>query len=363
MEPIETPQTLLSVQLTSPLLLVCELTWKKMLYFVLFVNLPALFLHVFGFGPDFSYSLIFCNCSAWSGFAFLIPATRILKPVRTISMIIRMVMVLVAGGTLGAVVFAITTGLEPHSVFGEQSGILLRTILLNLAFGPLAIFFFMSREHISEAKRMILEEKIRNLDMKNLATEAELKLLQAQIEPHFLFNTLSNILSLIESDPAKAKIMMEHFSDFLRGSIHLARNREVALSQEMELVKNYLDIHRLRMGERLRYDISIPGHLLEYLIPPLLIQPLVENSIKHGLEPKIAGGTIFIAGEVEGDMLRISVVDSGRGITENSGGNGIGLENVRRRIQMLCNGKGRLIIEENAPSGIRAIIEVPHGQG
>jgi len=363
MDSREEAQNPISVQLTPALLLDCRLNWKKFLVFILFVNLPGLFLHYFGFGPSYAYSLIFCNCAAWSGFAFLIPASRILKPERVIAMVVRIFLVFVGGGILGAVAFAVITGRQPASVFGVDSDILIRMILIELFFGPMDVFFFMTREHISETKRIILEEKIRNLDMKNLATEAELKLLQAQIEPHFLFNTLSNALSLIDADPAKAKIVMERFSDFLRGCIHIARERDVPVSQELELVRSYLDIHRLRMGHRLSYDISVPDYLLGCRIPPLLIQPLVENSIKHGLEPKVEGGIIAIQGELEGGTFRISVIDSGRGIQESSGGNGVGLENIRKRIEMLCNDNGRLILEENRPSGIRAIIEVPHERG
>ena len=113
------------------------------------------------------------------------------------------------------------------------------------------------------------------------------------------------------------------------------------------------------MGDRLSYDINIPDNILDHPIPPLLIQPLVENSIKHGLGPKIEGGEISIRGAVEGNVIIIMVVDSGIGIKEKTIGNGIGLESIRKRIQMLYNTNGRLILEENKPSGVRAIIEVP----
>jgi LytS/YehU family sensor histidine kinase len=190
-------------------------------------------------------------------------------------------------------------------------------------------------------------------------TELELKLLQAQIEPHFLFNTLSSITVLVDTDPDKAKAMMNRFSDLLRGCFHAARNRAVPISQEIELIANYLDIHKVHMGDRLSYDINIPDNILDHPIPPLLIQPLVENSIKHGLGPKIEGGEISIRGAVEGNVIIIMVVDSGIGIKEKTIGNGIGLESIRKRIQMLYNTNGRLILEENKPSGVRAIIEVP----
>lgn len=349
-----------SVPLPPALLLRCSLTWGKFLIFALFVNAPALFLHYFGFGPSYGYSLLFCNCAAWSAFGLLLTLFNLHPPKNVSAAILKILLVLMAGALVGALVFAKIQGWPPASVFSMRQDLLIRMLVLNIFFGSMAVFFFKSRESLSQAKRMILEERIANLDMRNLAIEAELKLLQAQIEPHFLFNTLSNVLSLIESDPSKAKAMLESFSQFLRGCIHIPSKRDIPLSQELELARNYLEIHRLRMGGRLHYKIEVPDALLQSRIPPLIIQPLLENSIKHGLEPKLEGGAVLIRGEQAGGSLRLTVTDTGRGITESSGGNGIGLENVRKRIRMLCKENGRLILEENLPSGVTATIEVPH---
>lgn len=352
-----------SVLLPPALMLECKVSVRKAVYFVLYWNSIAILLHIFGFGPSLTYSLRFCNCGGFFSFFFLIPFTRVLKPETVMPMLLRVIIALVAGAVSGSLAFAMLTGIGPAAIFGKDVGILVRMTLFNLLFGAFLVFFFTSRERVSEAKRLILEEKILNLNISNLAIETELKVLQAQIEPHFLFNTLSNIMSLIDTDPDKAKAMMEHFCLFLRGSLHLARDKAVRIAQEMEIIRNYLDIHKVRMGDRLRYKIDIPDFLLECRIPPLLIQPLVENSIKHGLEPKIEGGEVWIKGEIEGDIVKITVTDSGIGIVENATGTGIGLENIRKRIQMLCNESGRLILEENKPSGVKAIVEVCHERG
>jgi len=353
----------LSVQLPPALMLECKVTGKKALYFILYWNGLAVFLHIFGFGASLSYSLGFCNCAGCFWSLFVIPFTRFPKPAAAMSMLMRVVLALVLGAVSGSFVFAILTGTAPAALLGKDVDILTHMILLNLVFGAFLVFFYTSRERVSEAKRLILEEKIRNLNGRNIAIETELKVLQAQIEPHFLFNTLSNIISLIDTDPHKAKAMIEHFCLFLRGCLHLARNRAVPISQEMEIIRNYLDIHRVRMGNRLSYKIDIPDSLLECQIPPLLIQPLVENSIKHGLEPKLEGGEVAIKGEIEGNIIRITVTDSGIGIIENATGTGIGLDNIGKRIQMLCNESGRLILEENSPSGVKAIVEVCYERG
>lgn len=347
-----------SVHLPPGLMLDCLITRRKGIYFIVYWNSLAVFLHLFGFGPTLSYSLEFCNCAGASAFLFVIPFTRFLKPRTVTLMLMRLLVALVAGAVLGSLVFAMLTGAGPATVFGEETGILVRMIFFNLVFGAFLVFFFTSGVRISEAKRLILEERIRNLDVKNVTIETELKVLQAQIEPHFLFNTLSNMISLIDTDPHKAKDMMEKFCAFLRGSLHLARNRAVRVSQEMEIIGNYLDIHKLRMGDRLSYRIDVPRSILDCRIPPLLIQPLVENAIKHGLEPKVDGGEVVIKGERDGDIVRITVTDSGIGIRKNSTDTGIGLENIRKRIQMLCNESGRLILQVNEPSGVKATVEV-----
>lgn len=349
-----------SVPLPPALLLQCSPTWDKFLIFALFVNIPPLFLHYFGFGLSYSYSLLFCNCGAWSAFALLLLTFNLHPPKTVPTAVLQILLTLLTGALVGALLFAKLHGWPPGEVLSTHRDVLMRMLVLNIFFGSMAVFFFKSRESISQARRMILEERIASLNMRNLAIEAELKLLQAQIEPHFLFNTLSNVLSLIESDPPKAKAMLETFSEFLRGCIHLPSKRDILLSQELELARNYLEIHRLRMGERLHYSIEIPDPLLQCRIPPLIIQPLLENSIKHGLEPKLEGGSVSIHAERQGQSLRIRVVDTGRGITESSEGNGIGLDNVRNRIRMISKEEGRLILEENHPSGVTATIEVPH---
>jgi sensor histidine kinase YesM len=133
----------------------------------------------------------------------------------------------------------------------------------------------------------------------------------------------------------------------------------VPLAQELDVVKSYLDLCAMRMGERLRYRIDLPEALRGVLIPPLLIQPLVENAVKHGLEPSIDGGEVTVAAERAGGTIRIQVIDSGVGIRETTGGSGIGLDNVRRRLAIMYGDAGRLVIEESNPSGVKVVIEIP----
>ncbi|SJZ62766.1 Histidine kinase [Trichlorobacter thiogenes] len=346
-------------QLTPTLLVDCKLTWKKLASFMLYGCLIACLLYIFGFKTSFFDALLFCSCAAGPVFLLLLWSNSLPKPAAVTAMLLRLCTIQLLGSLIGAVIFTAFTEGKLVSPFNQHIGTLLRMLFLNAFFGSSIVFFFKTGESISEAKQLIMEERLINLDMKSISVEMELKLLQAQIEPHFLFNTLSNVMSLIDTHPDKAKGMLDHFCNFLRGSLHIARDTTVPISQEMDLIRNYLEIQKLRMGDRLSHSIDMPDALLSKQIPPLLIQPLVENSIKHGLEPKLEGGSLIIKGEIDGDMARIAISDSGRGISESSTGNGVGLENVRKRIRMFSASKGKLTLEENLPCGVLAMIEVP----
>jgi sensor histidine kinase YesM len=140
----------------------------------------------------------------------------------------------------------------------------------------------------------------------------------------------------------------------------LSRSRErlSTVDQEMEMNRSYLNLFKIRMGDRLRFRMDIPDKVKGLPFPPMLVQPLVENALRHGLESKIEGGDILIRADIEGDILRIEVADTGLGFPEKSLA-GIGLSNLRERLQTLYGPKGRLVLRENHPSGLRAIIEVP----
>jgi sensor histidine kinase YesM len=234
-------------------------------------------------------------------------------------------------------------------------------LFVGVLFGSIITYFFSSREQIAESQAQIQEEKIKRLTSEKKVAEAHLKLLQAQIEPHFLFNTLSNVLSLLDTDPKKGKSMLVDFVQYLRASLSKIREDKATLGQEMEMIRAYLSIFKVRMGDRLKYKIDLPKNLEAISFPPMLIQPLVENAIKHGLEPKIDGGEIRIGGEEKNGFLRLEVIDTGLGFTENRDP-GLGLSSIRERLESIYGNRGRLILEENQPHGLKATIEVPHGK-
>lgn len=194
------------------------------------------------------------------------------------------------------------------------------------------------------------------------ATEAQLRLLQAQIEPHFLFNTLANVQSLMDYDPARAKTMLEAFTDYLRSSLGKLRTTQCTLSAELDMVKSYLVLMQIRMGERLHYQIDMADSAGAARVPPLLLQPLVENAIHHGLEPKVEGGTVRIAASVQGLFLTIRIEDDGMGSAasqrSSAAGSGLALENIRARLKYRY-GESATIVMETMPAGTRVSVQLP----
>jgi sensor histidine kinase YesM len=204
----------------------------------------------------------------------------------------------------------------------------------------------------------IADERARVTVAERAATQANLRALQAQIEPHFLFNTLANVTSLIHTRPDDAKHMLEEFIGYLRASLATTRENETTLAKEFVLMQSFLSVLKVRMGNRLAVRVELPDDLQQFVLPPMLIQPLVENAIKHGVEPKIEGGEILLKAAKVGDVVAIEVTDTGMGF-QNSTSNGIGLKNVRERLDKLYEGKATLTIEDNVPSGTKITIRIP----
>jgi len=221
----------------------------------------------------------------------------------------------------------------------------------------LSVVFF-SRARSARAEAALQQEKLRAERIEREAARAHLRALQAQIEPHFLFNTLANAASLIDPDPATAKRMLESFIRFLRASLAATRTSTTTLGSEGELIAAYLDVLQVRMGSRLRYRIDIPEPLRTFELPPMLVQPVVENAIGHGIEPKVEGGELTLRALREDGAVAIEVTDTGVGFGATTRG-GVGLTNLRERLRLLYGERGALQIGENAPGGTRVRIVIP----
>ena len=200
------------------------------------------------------------------------------------------------------------------------------------------------------------------------ATLARLDMLQSQLEPHMLFNTLANLRVLISADPARAQEMLDHLIAFLRATLAASRQAEHPLSDEFARIADYLALMQVRMGDRLRASTALPPALAGIGVPPFLLQPLVENAIKHGIEPQRGPGELHVDAALEGDTLILSVVDSGRGFEAAAAArdrepgapsSGFGLAQIRERIHTLHGDAARFTIALRPDGGTRAEIRLP----
>jgi hypothetical protein len=201
--------------------------------------------------------------------------------------------------------------------------------------------------------------------LKRQVVEARMAAMQAQVEPHFLFNTLASIDHLIETDPARASVMQKNLIALLRASMPTMREANDGgvrdLGRELAVIRPYLEILKVRMEERLTTEIAVPEGLLSAEFPPMMIQTLVENAIKHGLEPKAEGGHLRVAAEIVHGKLQVTVADTGLGFGKAAtAGTGVGLANIRERLQLLYGPRASLTVAENPPGGTVVTITVPY---
>ncbi|HEX4781275.1 MAG TPA: histidine kinase [Usitatibacter sp.] len=232
-----------------------------------------------------------------------------------------------------------------------------------VVFIPLFALMIVSKFFIDRARgaQRMAEAKRREAEyhrMTQQVTEAKLSALQAQVEPHFLYNTLASVQALTEVDPPRANQMTGHLIQYLRNALPKMRESSSTVGQEVELVRAYLNILQMRMGKRLAFEIDVPPELVDAPFPPLMLPSLVENAIKHGLEPQRDGGTVRIFATAEDNRLRVGVADTGRGFSE-APGNGVGLTNIRERLAALYGDNGKLTMEAHEPHGVTATLEVP----
>jgi len=235
--------------------------------------------------------------------------------------------------------------------------------VFSLAISTLMLMIFIPRERAARLAAQVEQEKARVAAAEKEATLAQLKLLEAQVEPHFLYNTLANVVSLIDAQPAIAKTMIERLIALLRGAAAAAGEGEVTLAAQVEHLQAYLDLIALRMGGRLAYRIDVPAPLAGLRLPPLVLQPLVENAIRHGLEPKVGGGEVAIAACSVCGLLELTVADNGVGFAATKVKTaeccGLGLANLRERLATIYGSDASVLVEDNLPAGARITVRLP----
>jgi LytS/YehU family sensor histidine kinase len=217
-------------------------------------------------------------------------------------------------------------------------------------------FFFLLREE--EVAATLHREQMRRIDLDRELAEARLQLMQAQIEPHFLFNALANVRRLYQTDAPSARAMLDQLARYLGAMLPRMRSAQSTLGQELALALAYLHVQKIRMGARLRVTSAVPEPLQALPFPPMMLVTLVENAIRHGVSPLPQGGEVRIAATLLDGRLRIQVSDTGQGLSE-SAGSGVGLANISARLVTLYGDGAQVLLAQNASSGVTATLDLP----
>ncbi len=283
----------------------------------------------------------------------------------------RLIAAVAMGTVVGACLIVFIKGVvigDPEYVIAnvvKRAGWFAGTAMSAFSFGLFVSLFFLLKHREARAATALHRAEAERHLMSKHALEAELKLMQAQVEPHFLFNTLASIQYLTETDPREAGKLLSHLIDYLRAALPQLRASSTTLGKEVGLAAAYLNILKMRMGARLAFSIDVPSELAQHPFPPNLLISLVENAIKHGVEPAADGGTLHVEARREGSHLMVDVTDTGRGSAAAlpaQAGNGFGLANVRERLAALYGAHGSFTLAEMLPSGTRATLSIPFEQ-
>jgi signal transduction histidine kinase len=267
------------------------------------------------------------------------------------------VFAIVLGSGLGTVLAGLVKGRDILMMFTERLGGVMVTMSLGIGFGCVVVGAYILREkHARDQARILRGEAERHQLEKNVL-QARLQLMQAQVEPHFLFNTLANVQHLVETDPPSASRMLDSLIHYLRAALPQMREAATNLGREVDMARAFLEIHQMRMGTRLSFIVDVPEALRCRIFPPMMLISLVENAIKHGVDPCCDAGSINIRAGETGGKLVVSVTDTGEGILPKKG-TGVGLSNIRERLKTLHGNGARLVLAENSPRGVVASIEI-----
>ena len=260
------------------------------------------------------------------------------------------------GIVIGLVIGGIIVAGRPLFLLQENSS----TLAFALLFGILGVIGFRLLFEIWAAHRKLEQAERDALVRDKALAEAELRVLQAQMEPHFLFNTLSNVISLIHADPNRAARLLEQLTSVLRATLNRTRAPDTTLGDELELVRAYLEIQAQRMDGRLQHKVSATPEIEGLRLPPLLVQPLVENAILHGIETSIEGGTVLVSAEKIGNQVEIKIQDDGVGLDEgDSDAAGECIANIRERLRGVYGDRGSLALTESSGGGVCVLIRIP----
>ncbi|VVE15568.1 sensor histidine kinase [Pandoraea anhela] len=347
---------------------------------LLFNTAVAGVLWVIGFGGTFTQNLVFSQCIGIAIALIIDGGRRVIWRDARPSM--PWFLLLVVFGCGAGLALGIATGTAllglPMSMWRPVNGHALPFVLLiALIATAIGSYHGWSRARIAQLREAALQQALHQAAVDRQLVSAQLQTLQAQLEPHFLFNVLANLDSLIASDPSRARALLGHLNRFLRASLTATRADVTTLADEFALLDMLLAIQGVRFGERLRYAFDLPDECRAVTLPPMLVQPLVENAVKHGVEPSATGATVSVSARLERAASGVThvvlrVADDGVGFAAGDATQsgrwrdphatraaGLGLANIRERLRVLYGDEARLTLSEGVPRGVVATLRMP----
>jgi sensor histidine kinase YesM len=264
--------------------------------------------------------------------------------------------VFAAAGCLAAQTLLMWTGVAvPENFWRQYLHTLSRASLLSVAFGLGAFSYASIRDQLRRTEEKLHEKEMVEARAEKLVAEARLRSLESRLHPHFLFNTLNSISALIRVDPVRAEQIVGRLSALLRSSLDTSSRSLIPLAQELAIVEDYVDIERARFGDKLRGRIDVPADVRDAQVPPLSVQSLVENAVKHGITPQRGGGEVLVSASAENRQLTIEVSDTGGGFDLSAIRAGHGLDSLVRRLDALFSADARLNVSRR---GDRCVVQM-----
>ena len=282
--------------------------------------------------------------------------------------VVALVAAMLVGQAVGALLWAIAHPIFYADGFFPRMGDRIRTVgalryfggmgVRSLAYSGAAIaFYYFVRKH-AEAAATLHRAQLGHEEAEREGTEARLQVMQAQIEPHFLFNTLASVRRLYQVDRGSGRAMLQHLVRYLTASLPRMRESRSTLERELALALAYLNVQKIRMESRLTFEVDVPRPLAAHVVPPMMLATLVENAVIHGVSPVPDGGHIRITARADAGKLVLEVADNGAGLQENWGA-GVGLSNIRARLASAFGQRARLKLSQRSGRGVTATIELP----
>jgi two-component system LytT family sensor kinase len=301
-------------------------------------------------------NFITCTCITFLDGSILAAFGRI-RVTRDTKRVAVLLALLAAGGVLGGLIaWGINDLLFPYRITSAFFYLLIVAVL-SIIFGLASVGYWNIAERLHETASRLAEKEVAEQKLLRLKTEAQLEALRAKVNPHFLFNTLNSIASLIPEDPTRAEEMVQRLSNLFHYSLTSGDRALVSLAEELDFVGEYLRIEKIRLGGRLDFSIDAGEFLDDALIPIMLVQPLVENAVNYGIAPAKIGGAIEIRCRKDRDRVSITIADTGKGFDPESVNEGFGIGSVRKRLELYYPGRYLFDIESGRGTTVR--IEIP----